>query len=87
MRVLDIIQISPQEVFIVGYPDGPVVPGPWELRLNGETVAVLEATGEAQLEAQAKGKLALPRAVVCRGQVERKRFDFTRDEVTLERAS
>lgn len=85
MQVLDIIALSPQETFIVGYPDGPVQPGAWELRRNGEPVATVEVTGEAQLEAGRKGKLAPPRAVVCRGPVDKRTIDFTRDEVTLVR--
>lgn len=85
MQVLDIIALSPQETFLVGYPEGPVKPGTWELRRNGELVGTVEVTGEAQLEAGRKGKLAPPRAVVCRGPVDKRAIDFTRDEVTLVR--
>jgi len=85
MQVLDIIAISPQETFLVGYPEGPVKAGPWELRVNGETVATVEVTGEAQLEADRKGKLTPPHAVVCRGPLDKRTIDFTRDEVTLMR--
>ncbi|UYZ64122.1 hypothetical protein [Hymenobacter weizhouensis] len=87
MRVLDIIRFSPQETFLIGYPTGPVQAGSWELRCNGELVATLDVTGEAELEAGRRGKLAPPRAVVCRGPVDKSRFDFTRDEVTLERVA
>jgi hypothetical protein len=85
MQVLDIIQMSPKEVFIVGNLEGAVKPGPWELRLNGEAVAMLEAMGEAQIQGSSKGKLVPPRVVVCKGQVDKSRFDFTRDEVTMEK--
>lgn len=85
MQVLDIIAISPQETFLIGYPEGPVKPGSWELRRNGETIATVEVTGEAQLEAGRKGKLAPPRAVVGRGPIDKRLLDFTRDEVTLVR--
>ncbi|MBC8083842.1 MAG: hypothetical protein H7Z21_11575 [Hymenobacter sp.] len=85
MQLLDIILISPQETFLVGHLVGPVRPGPWALRRNGETVATVEITGEAQLEAGRKGKLLPPRVLVCRGPVDKSGLDFTRDEVTLER--
>ncbi|WP_303311507.1 hypothetical protein [Hymenobacter sp. BT730] len=83
MQVLDIIQMSPKEVFIVGNLEGAVKPGPWELRLNGEAIITLEAMGEAQIQGSSKGKLAPPRVVVCKGQVDKSRFDFTKDEVML----
>jgi hypothetical protein len=85
MQVLDIIALSPQETFLIGYPEGTVQPGSWELRRNGETIATVEVSGEAQLEAGRKGKLAPPRVVVCRGPVDKRAIDFTRDEVTLVR--
>ncbi|WP_022823736.1 hypothetical protein [Hymenobacter norwichensis] len=85
MQVLDIIALSPQETFIVGYPEGLVKAGTWELRVNGATVATVEVTGEAELEAGRKGKLTPPRALVCRGPVDKRTIDFTRDEVTLVR--
>ncbi|UOQ68357.1 hypothetical protein [Hymenobacter volaticus] len=85
MQLLDIIAISPQETFLVGHLEGPVKPGPWELQVNGETVATLDVTGEAQIEAGRKGKLAPPRVLVCRGPVDKSHVDFTRDEVTLAR--
>ncbi|GAB3223518.1 hypothetical protein GCM10027346_02610 [Hymenobacter seoulensis] len=85
MHVLDIVQMSPKEVFIVGHLQGTIAPGPWELRLNGEVVTTLEVSGEAQIEASRKGKLQPPRVAVCKGQAEKSRFDFTRDEVTLVR--
>ncbi|ALD20919.1 hypothetical protein AM218_06355 [Hymenobacter sp. DG25A] len=77
--------MSPKEVFIVGNLEGAVKPGSWELRLNGEAVATLEAMGEAQIQGSSKGKLVPPRVVVCKGQVDKSRFDFTRDEVTMEK--
>ncbi|RSK25214.1 hypothetical protein [Hymenobacter metallilatus] len=83
MQVVDIIQMSPKEVFIVGYLAGEVKPGAWELRRNGEAVATVQATGEVQVEAGRKGKLAPPRVISCQGQVDKKQFDFTQDEVTL----
>ncbi|SDY57933.1 hypothetical protein [Hymenobacter psychrophilus] len=83
MQVLDIIPNSPKETFLVGYPTGTLLPGPWELRRNGELVATVEVTGQAATEPDQKGKLAPPGVVMCRGQVDKKRFDFTRDEVTL----
>lgn len=83
IQLLDIILMSPKETFLVGHFTGAVKPGPWELRINGEAVATLDVTGEAEIEAGRKGKLAPPRVVVCRGSVEKSRFDFTRDEVTL----
>ncbi|RSK49834.1 hypothetical protein [Hymenobacter rigui] len=83
MQVVDVIQMSPKEVFIVGYVSGPVKPGHWELRRNGEAVVTLQATGEVQVEAGRKGKLAPPRVISCQGQVDKKQFDFTQDEVTL----
>ena len=85
MQVLDIIRFSPQETFLIGYPTGPVPAGAYELRCNGELVATLDVTGEAELEAGRRGKLAPPRAVVSRTPVDKSRFDFTRDEVTLTR--
>jgi|GEM_PF-3973989 len=85
MQVLDIIPMSPKETFLVGHFEGPVQPGPWELRLNGETVATVDVVGEAQIEAATKGKLAPPRVLVCKGSVDKRRIDFTRDEVTLVR--
>ncbi|MBB4602031.1 hypothetical protein HNQ93_002400 [Hymenobacter luteus] len=85
MQVLDIIVMSPKEVFLVGRLEGPMKPGPWELRLNEEVVATLDITGEAQIEAGRKGKLQPPRVAVSRTPVEKSRFDFTRDEVTLVR--
>jgi hypothetical protein len=85
MQVLDIIPMPPKETFLVGYLEGPVQPGPWELRLNGETVATVVVIGEAQIEATSKGKLSPPRVLVCRGRVDKSRLDFTRDEVTLRR--
>ncbi len=85
MQVLDIIAMSPQETFLVGYPTEKMQPGPWELRRNGETVATVQVTGEAATEADQKGKLAPPSVVMCRGAVNKKQFDFTRDEVTLVR--
>ena len=85
MQVLDIISLSPQETMLVGYPTETMQPGPWELRRNGETVTTVDVTGEAETEADQKGKLAPPRVVMCRGQVDKKQFDFTRDEVTLVR--
>ena len=83
MQVLDIIAISPQETFLVGYPSETLRPGPWELRRNGELVATVEVTGQAATEADQKGKLAPPGVVLCRGRIDKKGFDFTRDEVTL----
>ncbi|WP_019946675.1 hypothetical protein [Hymenobacter aerophilus] len=83
MQVLDIIAISPQETLLVGYPTETLRPGPWELRRNGELVATVEVTGQAATEADQKGKLAPPGVVMCRGRIDRKGFDFTRDEVTL----
>ena len=85
MQVLDIIPVSPKETFLIGYLTGAVQPGKWELRLNGETVAVLDIAGEAQVQAGPKGKLAPPRVLECRGPVDKSRIDFTKDEVTLER--
>lgn len=85
LHVLDIIAMSPKETFLVGNLEGPVQPGPWELRRNGEPVATVEVTGEAQIEAGRKGKLAPPRVVTCRGAVDKKGIDFTKDEVTLVR--
>jgi hypothetical protein len=85
MQILDIIAISPQETFLVGHLKGLVKPGPWELQVNGESVVILDVTGEAQIEAGRKGKLAPPRVLVCRGPVDKSRIDFTRDEVTLAR--
>ncbi|HEX8424951.1 hypothetical protein [Hymenobacter sp.] len=85
MQVLDIIVISPTETFLVGHLEGTVKPGPWELQVNGETVATLDVTGEAQIEAGRKGKLAPPRVLVCRKAVDKSNIDFTRDEVTLVR--
>ncbi|RPD45766.1 hypothetical protein DNI29_16565 [Hymenobacter sediminis] len=85
MQVLDIIVMSPKETFLVGRLDGPMKPGPWELRLNEEVVATLDITGEAQIEAGRKAKLQPPRVAVSRTSVEKSRFDFTRDEVTLVR--
>ncbi len=85
MRVFDIIPMSPKETFLVGQLDGPVQPGRWELRRNDEPVATLDITGEAQIEAGRKGKLAAPRVLVCRGAVDKSGFDFTRDAVTLVR--
>ena len=85
MQVLDIIAMSPKETFLVGHLDGPAQPGAWTLQRNGETVATVEVTGEAQIEAGRKGKLAPPRVLVCRGPVDKSGFDFTRDEVTLVR--
>jgi hypothetical protein len=87
IQLLDIIQMSPKETFLVGHYSGAVKPGPWDLQLNGETVATVEVTGEAEIEASKKGKLSPPRVVVCRGTIEKSRFDFTRDEVTLVRQS
>jgi hypothetical protein len=84
MQILDIISISPTETFLVGHLEGVVKPGAWELRQNGEVIATLDVTGEAQIEAGRKGKLAPPRVVVCRGPVDKSAIDFTRDEVTLE---
>jgi len=43
------------------------------------------AAAEAQIEAATKGKLAPPRVLVCKGSVDKRRIDFTRDEVTLVR--
>jgi hypothetical protein len=85
IQLLDIIQMSPKETFLVGHFAGAVKPGPWELQLNGETIATLDVTGEAEIEAGRKGKLAPPRVLVCKGTVEKSRIDFTRDEVTLVR--
>ena len=85
MQVLDIIAMSPKETFLVGHLEGPVQPGPWELRLNGETVATVDVVGEAEIEANAKGKLKPPRVLVCQGSVDKRGIDFTRDEVTLVR--
>ncbi|MBT9392350.1 hypothetical protein KLP40_04170 [Hymenobacter sp. NST-14] len=85
MQVLDIIALSPKETFLVGYPAGKIQPGPWELRRNGELVATVDVTGEAETEPGRRGKLTPPRVVVCRGPVDKKQFDFTRDEVTLVR--
>ncbi|OWP62289.1 hypothetical protein CDA63_14970 [Hymenobacter amundsenii] len=85
MHVLDIIALSPQETFLVGYPTEKMLPGAWELRRNGEAVATVDVTGEAETEADQKGKLAPPSVVMCRGAVDKKQFDFTRDEVTLVR--
>ncbi|SNR30122.1 hypothetical protein [Hymenobacter mucosus] len=85
MQVFDIIQMSPKEVFIAGQVEGDIMPGMWELRRNNEGVATLEVLGEAQIEAGRKGKLAPPRVAVCRGVVDKSRFDFTRDDVTLVR--
>lgn len=85
LQVVDIIQMSSQEVFIVGYLTGAVTTGPWELRRNEEVVAVLQVAGEVEVEAGRKGKLAPPRVVSCKGQVDKKQFDFTQDEVTLAR--
>lgn len=83
IQLLDIIQMSPKETFLVGHFTGAVKAGPWELRINGETLTMVEVIGEAEIEAGRKGKLAPPRVVVCRGAVEKSRIDFTRDEVTL----
>ncbi|RFP64969.1 hypothetical protein D0N36_11575 [Hymenobacter lapidiphilus] len=83
MQVLDIIAISPQETFLVGYPTQTMQPGPWELRRNGELVATVDVTGQAATEADQKGKLAPPGVVMCRGSIDKKNFDFARDEVTL----
>ncbi|WP_375436016.1 hypothetical protein [uncultured Hymenobacter sp.] len=77
--------MSLQETFLVGHLEGPVKPGPWELQVNGATVATLDITGEAQIEAGRKGKLAPPRVLVCRGPVDKSKLDFTRDEVLLTR--
>ncbi|SHL73886.1 hypothetical protein [Hymenobacter psychrotolerans] len=85
MQVLDIIPVSPKETFLIGYLAGPVPPGQWALKVNGETMAVLDILGEAQVQAGPKGKLAPPRVLECRGPVDRRAIDFTRDEVTLER--
>ena len=85
MQILDIIVLSPQETFLVGHLAGPVKPGPWELQVNGTTVATLDVTGEAQIEAGRKGKLAPPRVLVCRGPVDKSNIDFTRDDVSLVR--
>jgi hypothetical protein len=85
MQLLDIIAISPKETFLVGHLEGPVQPGPWELRVNGEMITAVDVTGETQIEAGRKGKLALPRVLTCRGPVDKSRIDFTRDEVTLVR--
>lgn len=85
MQVLDIIAMSPKETFLVGHHEGPVQPGAWELRRNGEILVTLDIVGEAQLEAGRKGKLTPPRALVCRGPVDKSGIDFTRDEVRLER--
>lgn len=85
LQVVDIIQMSPQEVFIVGYLTGAVAAGTWELRRNDETVAVVQVAGEVEVEAGRKGKLAPPRVISCQGQIDKKQFDFTQDEVTLAR--
>ena len=85
MQVLDIIPVSPNETFLIGHLTGPVQPGKWALRLNGETVAVLDIVGEALVQTGPKGKLLPPRVLECRGPVDRRAIDFTRDEVTLER--
>lgn len=85
MQILDIIAISPQETFLVGHLEGTVKPGLWELQVNGKPLATLEITGEAQIEAGRKGKLAPPRVLVCSGAVDKSNIDFTRDEVTLTR--
>ncbi|MFD2787300.1 hypothetical protein [Hymenobacter rubripertinctus] len=86
MQVLDIIALSPQETFLVGYPTEKMLPGPWQLRRNGELVTTVDVTGQAATEADQQGKLAPPSVVTCRGAVDKKQFDFTRDEVTLVRA-
>lgn len=83
MQVLDIIPSSPQETFLIGYPAGTLQPGPWELRRNGELVATVDVTGQAATEPDQKGKLAPPGVVMCRGRIDKKSFDFTRDEVLL----
>ena len=83
MQVLDIIPVSPQETFLVGYPSEILRPGPWELHRNGELVATVEVTGQAATEPDQKGKLAPPGVVMCQGRIDKKNFDFTRDEVTL----
>ena len=85
MQVVDIIQMSPKEVFIVGYLTGAVAAGPWELRRNDEAVAVVQVAGEVEVEAGRKGKLAPPRVVSCQGQLDKKQFDFTPEEITLAR--
>jgi len=85
MQVVDIIQMSPKEVFIVGYLAGAITAGSWELRRNNEPVLVLQVAGEVEVEAGRKGKLAPPRVISCQGQVDKKQFDFTQDEVTLAR--
>lgn len=85
MQVVDVIQMSPKEVFVVGYLSGDVRAGAWELRRNGEAVATVQATGEVQIEAGRKGKLAPPRVISCQGQVDKKQLDFTQDEITLAR--
>lgn len=85
LQVLDIIAMSPKETFLLGYLEGPVQTGAWELRRNGETLATLDISGEEQIEAGRKGKLAPPRVLVCRGPVDKTGLDFTRDEVMLVR--
>ena len=85
MQVLDIIPMSPKETVLIGHLAGPVQAGRWELRRNGELVATVDVTGEAQIEAGRRGKLPPPRVLVCRGPVDKSSCDFTRDEVTLVR--
>lgn len=85
LQVLDIISMSSKETFLVGHMEGAVQPGAWELRRNGQVLATLDISGEEQIEAGRKGKLAPPRVLVCRGAVDKSSLDFTRDEVTLVR--